>query len=396
MIRYSKLTSEFRSSAIRDLMGLAIRPDIISFAGGMPDNELFPIKEIEELYGQLTLKQKQEAFQYGPTTGMPDLLDSLSQFLEKKGLPLEGNNLMITTGSLQAINILAKVMLDNGDDIAVEDPCFIGALSAFKSYGAELNPVEVDSEGILVDKLNEVVQKKNPKFLYITPYFHNPAGITYSIQRKEQLIKLLQNKDTVLIEDDAYGDLYFYEEDKERLKPIKAINPEGLDVCYVGSFSKILGPGFRLGWMLVPEKMFRYCEMVKQCFDACSPSYTQVLTDAFIRSGRIYSYIDSVRVEYKRRAEFMNNALLQYMPSYVKWTPPRGGFYIWLTLPENTDSLEILKIAMEEGAIFVVGKTFDPMEQKNNHIRISYCNTSTDKIEKGIKIIASAIRKICG
>jgi len=377
-------------------MSIATRPDIISFAGGMPDNDLFPIEQTNEIYNNLTNAQKKVAFQYGPTTGLPSLLESLSSFLEKKGLPVKSNKIIITTGSLQAINILAKVLVDKGESILVENPCFIGALSAFKSYGAVLNGIDIDDDGLIIQQLESKINKEElPKFLYITPYFHNPAGITYSIERKNELIEVLKNKNIPLIEDDAYSDLWFYDEDKERLKPIKAIDPEGISVCYTGSFSKIFGPGLRLGWMLVPEEIYRPCELVKQCFDACSPSFTQVLADAFIRSGKIYDYIDSVRVEYKVRAEAMNQALKENMPDYVKWVAPRGGFYIWLTLPEKIDSTEILKVAMDKGAVFVVGKTFDPDNKKNNTIRLSYCNTSVDKINQGIKIIADSIRTIC-
>jgi 2-aminoadipate transaminase len=395
MIRFSKSSGNLRSSAIRDLMGLATRPDIISFAGGMPDNDLFPIDDTDEIFRSLDIKKKQLAFQYGPTSGLPTLLESLTAFLEKKGLPVKTNRLMITTGSLQAINILAKVFIDPDDPILVENPCFIGALSAFQSYGANIKGLSLDSSGLNIQELYEGI-KSNPKFLYITPYFHNPAGIVYSVERKNQLIETLKGTDIPIIEDDAYGDLYFYDEDNERLKPIKALNPDGLNVCYTGSFSKIFGPGLRLGWMLVPEEIYRKCELVKQCIDACSPSFTQVLADEFIRSGKIYPYINLVRMEYKIRAEAMTKALRATLPEYVKFTEPRGGFYIWLTLPEKANASEILKIAIDKGAVFVVGQTFDPEGTRNNALRISYCNTSVEKINKGIKIVSDAIKEVCG
>ncbi len=396
MIRYSKLVSEFRSSAIRDLMGLALRPDIISFAGGMPDNDLFPIHEIDKIYNGLSTQLKKVAFQYGPTTGLPSLIDSLSEFLAKKQLKLNNHKLLITTGSLQAINILAKLMIDPGDEVIVENPCFIGALSAFKSYGANLIGIPLDNDGMQMDIFEEKLAKSNPKFVYITPNFHNPAGITYSIEKKLRLIELLRNRNIPIIEDDAYADLWFYEEDLEIIKPIQSMNADGIDVCYTGSFSKILGPGFRLGWMLVPEHMFRNCELVKQCFDACSPSFTQVLADEFLRKNYIDSYTSHIRNIYKQRAVCMVNQLNEYMPDYVTWNNPRGGFYIWLKLPEGIDSTEILKLAIGKGAVFVVGKTFDPDEKKNNFIRLSYCNTSEDKIISGIQILSEAIKEICG
>lgn len=397
MLHFSSSVKDLRSSAIRDLMSLATRPDIISFAGGMPDNELFPIEETDKILRSLDTKKKQLAFQYGPTAGLLTLLESLSGFLEKKGLPVKTNRLLITTGSLQAINILAKVFTDPGDKILVENPCFIGALSAFKSYGAELVGLPLDSSGLIIEELQKRIREGNaPKFLYITPYFHNPAGIIYSIERKKQLIEALKGTDIPLIEDDAYGDLYFYDEDKERVKPIKAQDPAGLTVCYTGSFSKIFGPGLRLGWMLVPEEVYQKCELVKQCFDACSPSFTQVLADEFIRSGQIYAYIELVRKEYRTRGEAMTKALKATLPEYVKFTEPRGGFYIWLTLPENADATKILKLAIDKGAVFIVGQTFDPDGIRNNTIRLSYSNTSVEKINKGIKIVSEAIREICG
>ncbi|NTW10430.1 MAG: PLP-dependent aminotransferase family protein, partial [Chlorobiaceae bacterium] len=356
MPRFSKAVSSLRSSEIRDLMTLASRPDIISFAGGMPGNDLFPIQEVEELFARLDIRKKQAAFQYGPTHGLPSLLESLHGFLERKGLPVNENRLLITTGSLQAINLLGRAFIDPGDPVIVENPCFIGALSAFKSYEADLRGIGVDNEGIAIDELEEECRREpKAKFLYVTPYFHNPAGLLYSSERKEKLVAALQGRDIPLIEDDAYGDLYFNAEDARRLKPMKAINPDGIDICYTGSFSKILGPGLRLGWMLVPEEIYRKCELIKQSADACSSSYTQVLADEFIRSGLIYPYIEKVRLEYRSRAAAMLSALKRHMPDYVHWNEPRGGFYFWLTRPEGTDSTEILKLAIEGGAVFVVG-----------------------------------------
>jgi 2-aminoadipate transaminase len=398
MTRFASTTNNLRSSEIRDLMSLATRPGIISFAGGMPGNDMFPIEEIDEIYNNLSLTEKQVAMQYGPTNGLPTLMESLSDFLRKKGLPVEENRILITTGSLQAINILAKAFIDPGDSILVENPSFIGALSAFKSYQANIISVPLTSNGISIAELAKAIEKapSKPKFLYITPCFHNPAGYLYSESTKAELIKLIADKDIPVIEDDAYSDLYFFLEDANRLKPIKAINPKGIDVCYTGSFSKIIGPGLRLGWMLVPLNIYEKCELIKQSFDACSPSFTQVIADKFLRTGAIGSYLDFARKEYKRRADSMFAALDENLPSYVKWERPRGGFYIWMQLPVGTDATEILKKAIEKGAVFVTGKTFDPEGKRNNYMRISYCNTSPEMIRKGIPMIAEAIREVCG
>ncbi|MBN2519680.1 MAG: PLP-dependent aminotransferase family protein, partial [Bacteroidales bacterium] len=371
MTRFSRMVTNLRSSEIRDLMSLATKPDIISFAGGMPGNELFPIDEINSIYNSLSIAEKQVAMQYGPTSGLPVLLESLSAYLEKKGLPVAQNKLMITTGSLQAINILAKTFIDPGDTILVENPSFIGAISAFKSYQANMVMIPLTHDGMSIDILKQKLIETDfkPKFLYYSPHFHNPAGTLYSVETKKQIIQILQRKDIPILEDDVYDELYFFSEDTEKLIPIKTMNPEGIDVCYTGSFSKILGPGFRLGWMLVPPHIYQKCELIKQSFDACSPSFTQVIADKFIRNGYLYQYVSKVRDEYKKRATTMINTLKEYLPGYVKWIEPRGGFYIWLELPDGTDSTEVLKKAIEKGAVFVSGKTFDPEGIKNNTMR---------------------------
>lgn len=395
MIRFSSSIHKLRSSEIRDLMSLANKPDMILFSGGMPDNNLFPLQEIDDIYNNLTEKEKQIAMQYGPTSGIPELLDTLQEFLRKKGLPVDENKLMITTGSLQAINILAKAFLDPGDSIVVENPCFIGATSAFKSYDANIVSVPLTASGIHLDKLKAAIndETQKPKFVYLTPNFHNPAGTLYTIETKLALIEILKGKNIPLIEDDAYSDLYFYEEDKPHLTTIKAMNPKGIDVCYTGSFSKILGPGLRLGWMLVPEPIYKKAELIKQSIDACSPSFTQMLAHKFVSSGAVYDYIETVRKEYKVRAEAMVTCLHKHLPQEITFTVPRGGFYIWLDLPEHIDSTEILKRAINKGVVFVSGKTFDPHGILNNKMRLSFCNTSVEKINIGIPLVVEAIKE---
>ena len=398
MPRFATSVTNLRSSEIRDLMSLATAPNIISFAGGMPGNELFPLETIDRIYQSLTEKEKQTAMQYGPTTGLPSLLESLSGYLEKKGLSVTTNRLIITTGALQAIHILAKAFIDPGDPILVETPSFIGALSAFRAYGANLVSIPLKEDGMDTTQLRKRLHSTlpAPKFLYYTPNFHNPAGIIYSPKVKQEIVELLKERDIPIIEDDVYSDLYFYEEDLPEMRLIKAEDPEGIDVCYVGSFSKILGPGLRLGWMLVPEEIYRKCELIKQSIDACSPSISQVIADKFIRRGDVYDYTASVRQEYKRRGLAMIEALETSLPPYVTFERPRGGFYTWLQLPEGCDATAILKRSIEKGVVFVTGKTFDPDAVKNDFMRVSFCNTDVETIRKGIPLIAEAIKEVCG
>jgi len=377
-------------------MSLAIKPDIISFAGGMPGNELFPVAEIDAIYNSLPLEIKQDGFQYGPTPGYPPLLETLKEFLRKKGLPVDNNRLLITTGSLQAINILGKVFIDPGDLVVTENPCFIGAISAFRSYQAELKGIDLNENGIDVDLLRKFLEQKKsvpPKFVYLTLNFHNPAGTLYTRERKEEVVALLMEYNLPVIEDDAYGDLYFDDGDKERCLPLKALYDDKLTICYTGSFSKILGPGFRLGWMLVPEEIYKKAELCKQSFDACSPNFTQVLANEFVKSGGIYKYVEKMRVVYKRRKDSMVEAIRRYFPDEITFVEPRGGFYIWMKLPPRLDVVSVLKKSIENGAVFVVGKTFDPQGEDNSHFRLSYSHTPEEKIQKGIQLIGDALKE---
>jgi DNA-binding transcriptional MocR family regulator len=362
----------------------------------MPGNELFPVEEIDEIYNSLPLDVKRTGFQYGPTPGYPPLLESLKDYLGRKGMPVGTNRLMITTGSLQAINILAKIFVDPDDTIITENPCFIGAISAFKSYQAILQGIDLDNDGIDLDSLKRCLNQMKsvpPKFIYLTPNFHNPAGTLYTEQRKEELVPILREHDLLLMEDDAYGELYFDEDDRQRVVPMKTLYEKELKICYTSSFSKILGPGFRLGWMLVPPDIYEKAELCKQSFDACSPNFTQVLADEFLRSGKMEKYIRRMRVIYKRRKDVMGAAIRKYFPSEIVWQEPRGGFYIWLKTPQQIDIMKVLKNSINQGAVFVIGKTFDPEGKDINHFRLAYSHTPEEKIEKGIKILGNCLKE---
>jgi DNA-binding transcriptional MocR family regulator len=393
MTRFSQSVSALRSSAIRDLMSLATRPDMISFAGGMPDNELFPIREVQEIVAGLSVKEQQVAMQYAPTTGYPPLLEALEAWLRSKGFPMDTNKLIITTGSLQAINIWAKMFIDPGDVVLTENPAFIGALSAFGSYMPHIHGVDMDGEGILIEPLKEAL-KLDPKFLYVTPTFHNPAGLTYSPERRKELLDVMNATEIPVLEDDAYGELCFDEKEKQHIVPLKIQSEKEQQICYTGSFSKIFGPGMRLGWMLVGEEFYRKAELCKQCVDACSPTFTQVLAHRFLASGLLDSYVSGVREIYHQRCNYMVDAIKRYLPAEASFVEPQGGFYIWIKLPEGIDEMELLKKVIAEGAVFVVGSTFDPQGASNGYIRVSYCNTAEEKIEKGIRIIGDVLKKM--
>jgi DNA-binding transcriptional MocR family regulator len=232
-----------------------------------------------------------------------------------------------------------------------------------------------------------------PKFLYLTPNFHNPAGILYSAQRKKDLVPVLQQYRLPLLEDDAYGELYFDDTTAAEVVPMKVLYEKELTVCYTGSFSKILGPGFRLGWMLAPQEIYEKAELCKQSMDACSPNFTQVLADEFLRSGKMTAYIKNLRVIYKRRKDTMAAALRAYLPAEAIWQEPRGGFYIWIKLPPNIDLMSVLKTCIERGTVFVSGKTFDPAGRDETHVRLAFSHTPEEKIERGVRIFGECLKE---
>ncbi|HEX7509998.1 MAG TPA: PLP-dependent aminotransferase family protein [Chitinivibrionales bacterium] len=397
MAEFSTSIKSLRSSEIRRLMSLAADPSIISFTGGMPSNEIFPIDAIDDIWNGLSRSTKQAAFQYGPTSGYPALVESLKVYLASKGLPVDkSQKLIITTGAQQALNLITKVFIDPGDRIVTEYPSFIGALAAFKSYGAILKGIPLDNDGICIDELKQAITDPwlKPKLLYLSPFFHNPAGIIYSTQRKMDLLELLSGGDICLIEDDPYCELYFDERDRELTRPIKAMALEKFPVCYVGSFAKIFGPGMRLGWLLGPTEIVDKCELAKQSMDACSSTFTQVLANEFLSKNKLPPFVALLRANCAKRAQIMLKALQQEMPPGVSWTSPKGGFYIWVTLPQSVNASDVFNAAIKKGAAFVIGSAFDPEEKRNNGFRLAFSFTPEAKIEPGVKIIAEAVRSV--
>lgn len=394
MPEFSINAKNMRSSEIRKLMKLAADPSIISFSGGMPNNGLFPCDVVEELFRNLPLSLKQAAFQYGPTRGYPPLLDSLKEHLRSRGLPVDTNDLVITTGAQQAINLITKVLIDPGDSLITEYPSFIGGVAAFKAYGAQMRSVPLDDDGIIIEELQEALETMSPKpkMLYLTPYFHNPAGIIYSDARKEAVLDIIKQRDILFLEDDPYCELYFEEKDRGLTRSMKSMLDDSEKICYVGTFAKIIGPGLRLGFILGPKNILEKCELAKQSMDACSPTYSQVLANAFLTEKKLEPYLEMLRPTYKRRAKIMLKALNENMPEGIIWTKPKGGFYIWVTLPEHMDSSDVFTKSVDNGAAFVIGKAFDPEGKRNNSFRLAFSHTAEEKIAEGIEIVADAIK----
>ena len=394
MYSFSRAVHSMHSEDIKTLMKRTSSAGMISFAGGMPNNDLFPVKQVEKVFAELPEELKKSCFQYGPTSGFPPLVRQISERMSAKGIDMAKNRVLVTTGSLQAISIITQEFVNEGDVILTESPCFVGALSVFETYGAEIHGIPMDDEGINLEALADAIGQlpKKPKFLYITPNFHNPAGMIYSLKRKRELLDLLSGTDIILLEDDAYGDLYFEEKDKALTKPIKSFSDHNVEVIYTGSFSKILGPGFRLGYLCASNEICDKAETVKQAMDACTSNFTQILASAFMRSDYADSYLRFLRTKYKERKELLQHSLVQHMPAQVTWVEPLGGFYIWLRMPEFLNATTILDACLDRGVVFMTGKTFDPAYKRDDRIRLAFSNMPIEDIEKGVGILSGVIR----
>lgn len=395
MYVFSRAVNSMHSEDIKLLMKQSSKEGLISFAAGMPNNDLFPVKEIEEIFSNLSDDIKKLCFQYGPTSGYPPLVGSLEKMMQKRGLALGSDKILITTGSLQAISIITQEFVNEGDVILTECPCFVGALSVFETYGAKTIGIQIDEEGIDIEALKKVIsnQTRKPKFLYITPNFHNPAGIIYSEDRRRALLEVLSGTGIILIEDDAYGDLYFKDKDAALTRPLKAYKGYDVDIIYTGSFSKILGPGFRLGYMLSSYEIFEKAETIKQALDACTSNFMQILANEFIERGYLEPYLLFLRKEYSERYEILHANLNKHLPKDITWNVPKGGFYVWLKLPQPIKATSLFKDCLSKGVVFVTGRTFDPESIKDNYLRLSFSNMPKDSIEQGVILLAHVIKE---
>lgn len=395
---YSDSIKGLKSSKIRELMKMASKPGIISLGGGMPDSSNLPFDSVKEIINDWDKKRAVDALQYGATKGFPSLLERISDRVQnKKGISMEGQDVLITTGSQQALSLVSKLFLNPGDVIIVEIPSFIGAIAAFYSFMGVLEGVEVDEEGIIIEYLEGKIDKlknegKRIKFIYTIPNFNNPSGITLSVERRMKLLELARKYEIPIIEDDPYGDFYFMGSDKD-YRPVKSFEDTDF-VIYLGTFSKVLSPGIRLGWIIARKDIIAKLELQKQSFDACTPLLSQVIAEDYIKRGYIDSYIKKMRAIYKSKRDAALTALEKYMPDEVKWTRPEGGFFVWVTLPDGLYPEELFKKSVERNVAFVTGDAFLPEDYKNKYIRLSYSNITGEEIDKGIKIIAETISEM--
>ncbi len=388
--------SRLKSSKIRELMKLAGQPGIISMAGGMPDAEHFPFTEVQSIIAGWDQSRQKAALQYGATSGYPPLLEGIGGYVARGGVSLTGQQLLPTTGAQQAIQLLTRVCCDPGDTILVETPTFIGAVAAFVGYGARPVGLPMDAGGLIPEALEEQLglltrQGVRPKFLYTIPNFQNPSGLSTIQARRDRIYDLCCRFDLLILEDDPYYELYF------RGGPADYRNYKSRDaedrVVLVNTFSKILSPGIRLGWMVGPQRLVAACEVAKQSEDACSSSFSQVLAADYLAGGFVEAYTARMRPIYGEKCRLMLERLEAELPSGVSWSRPDGGFFIWVTLPEGLDSEQLLAESIRHGVAFVTGAPFHVDGGGRNKLRLAFSNSSPEEIRQGIARLAGAIRE---
>ena len=389
--------SRLKSSKIRELMKLSGDPEIISMAGGSPDAGHFPFEEIRKIIDSWDAAKKAAALQYGATSGYAPLVEQIAGYVSASGVKTRGQAILPTTGAQQAIQLLTRVFCDPGDTVLVELPTFIGAVAVFIGYGAEPAGILMDDQGLIPGELEEKItalreQGCPPKFLYTNPTFQNPSGITMTQSRRDEIYSLCSRYELPVIEDDPYYELYF-EGSPEDYRSLKARDTEGR-VIRIGTFSKILSPGLRLGWMLGPPEVVVRCETAKQSEDACSSSFSQVVAADYLAAGYVNQYTAKMRPIYSGKCRLMLDCLRKEMPQGVSWSHPAGGFFTWLTLPGHLDSEKLLVESIKNKVAFVTGSPFHVDGGGRNKLRLAFSNSSPEQIEEGVKRLAGVTRSM--
>jgi 2-aminoadipate transaminase len=383
--------NSIKSSAIRDLLHYATLPGMIYLAGGLPARESFPVEPFKEACITVLDEVGAQALQYGTTEGYKPLRRFLAQRMRNiKGVACGSDNVLLTSGSQQALEIIGKMFIDYGDIVVMESPSYLGAIQAFNLYAPRYVNVPMDEEGMIVEELERVLQIVTPKFIYTVPTFQNPSGRTMSAERRKQLMAVAEQYDVVIVEDDPYGELRYT---GEAVPPIKAFDTTGR-VIYLSTFSKILSPGIRLAWVVASEECIQKLVLLKQATDLCTAPFIQYAAYEYCQSGIVEDHIDKIREMYRVRMEAMLNAMEEYFPKEgVSWTQPEGGMFLWVTLPNEIDVEDMLKEAVANKVAFVPGTSFYVDGRPHSTMRLNFSNAASDQITEGIRRLAVIVRR---
>jgi len=400
--RYAQRTKGIRSSAIRELLKFTQRPEVISFAGGLPASEVFPTDSFREACCRVLDKQAHLALQYGATEGYEPLREMIARHIARYGIKAKSENVLITSGSQQALDLIGKLLLNPGDRVLVEAPTYLGALQAFSVYGADYVSVPSDDVGLRSDLL-ETPLRSGPKFMYVLPNFQNPGGTTLSEGRRHELVLLADKYGIPIVEDDPYGQLRY---EGEHLTPLVVLDRANLrrddgysigNVIYLSTFSKTLAPGLRLGWIVAPAEVISKLVQLKQGADLHSSTFVQMVAHEVARDNFLDEHVKLIRRVYCERRDVMLEALSQFFPPEVTWTRPQGGLFLWVTLPEGADAQKLFEVAVRENVAFVPGDCFyapnGHFEEGRRHLRLNFSAAKPDQIREGIRRLSIAVKK---
>lgn len=386
--RFALRMSNMSVSAVREILKVTERPEIISFAGGLPAPELFPVAEIARAHARVFDEQGPAALQYGTTEGWLPLREWIAARMRQRGVAAEADRVLITTGSQQGIDLVGKVFLERGDMIVVENPCYVAALQAFNAYEATPIPVESDDEGMRVDQVEEALTH-HPKLIYIVSEFSNPKGTTLSAERRSRLIDLSHQYGVPILEDNPYSELRYT---GVAPAPLAALDRDGL-VIHIGTFSKTISPGMRLGWLIAAEPIFKEAVIAKQAADLHTASVEQRAAALLLQDFDYDRHISLLCQVYGERCKTMRDAIEHHFPAGTSWTRPEGGLFLWVELPEAVSAEEMFEDALRERVAFVPGTSFFAGEPRTNFMRLNFSNQNPEMIDEGIRRIAAILKR---
>ena len=396
-MQFADRLNNVETSAIRELFKLLGKPGIISFAGGFPDSAMFDVEGIRAASNAALAEEPGAALQYGATEGYNPLREQLAAFMTSKGAQgVAADNLIVTTGSQQALDLLGKTLISPGDKVIVEGPTFLATIQCFRLYGAELISAPIDGNGVKTDELEKLIAEHQPKFVYLIPTFGNPSGAMLSLERRKAVLEMAVKHNTLIVEDDPYGDLYFGDAPPPSLLNLSATVPGSRDLLvHCGSLSKVLSPGLRVGWMIAPAELLAKATMCKQFSDAHTSTFAQATAAQYLKAGRMPATLANVRKVYAERAQAMGDALRKELGNAIEFVQPQGGLFVWARLTgaggKVADGNVLAKRAIEKGVAFVPGTPFFCANPDHATFRLSFATADVDKIREGVARLGQAI-----
>jgi 2-aminoadipate transaminase len=391
---FAARTQGMKSSAMRDLMALTARPEVISLAGGLPDTSTFPRGSFAGVMQQVAAEHLAKALQYGPTEGLDEVKGCIAEVMAEEGMRVDGDDLLVTTGGQQVIDLMCKTLVDPGDVVIAEAPTYPGAVPTFSAYQADVVQVEMDDDGMRIDVLEDTLARldregRRPKFIYTVPTFQNPAGVTMSLERRRRLVSIARERELLVLEDNPYGLLRF---EGDPLPTLRSLD-RGEYVVYLGTFSKILSAGLRLGWAAAPRPVLAKMNVGKAGTDLCSSSLTQHFVAGYFAAGDWRRYLDELIGIYRRRRDVMLAALEEHLPPEATFTRPQGGLFVWATLPEYLDTTDLLARALRDNVAFVPGRGAFLDGRGGSSMRLNYSGVDEAAIREGVRRIGKVVQE---